>query len=299
MKFETAAQKYLECARKRLRPTSYATYMQLLNERVLPFWEGKKLAKIKNDDMQQFVDCLALQGRTLHVVRDCVSLVKLVLKDARKDGEKVLTNFDLAYPKNIKRSPKRDFLTNEEYKKLINYCIRNQKRCLPVLIAATTGLRNGEVCGLKWSDIDFATKRIRIVRSVKRVNIPGEGSFLEISNPKTESSIRTIPVPEITMSALMECKPKSDCFVASGKETPTEPRTLRQKYGRILRASGIQQHTFHALRHTFASRCINAGGDARAVADILGHRDVEMTLNVYTHSSDKRRSQICEMATII
>ena len=182
---------------------------------------------------------------------------------------------------------------------MINYCIRNQKRCLPVLIAATTGLRNGEVCGLKWSDIDFATKRIRIVRSVKRVNIPGEGSFLEISNPKTESSIRTIPVPEITMSTLMGCKPKSDCFVASGKDTPTEPRTLRQKYGRILRASGIQQHTFHALRHTFASRCINAGGDARAVADILGHRDVEMTLNVYTHSSDTRRSQICEMATTI
>lgn len=161
----------------------------------------------------------------------------------------------------------------------------------------TTGLRIGEVCALQYGDIDFDKLTINVERSVKRVCTPGEKSFLEISDPKTLSSIRDVPIIPDIAKLIQENRLADDVYISSGNnQKPLEPRAYRMKYNRICDELGIEHHTFHDLRHTFASRCINSGSDARTVADILGHTNVEMTLNIYTHSTDERRRTVAANA---
>lgn len=300
MRFEDAASAYLLDAEKMLRPTSYGTYVHLLRLRILPYFRQLEIEQIDNQKMQDFLDSLVQQGRGIHVIRDCISLVKLVLRHSKRCGSQAQTMFDIEYPRTVNRQSRRDFLSDVEFETLLKYCSDHLNRCISILIAMTTGMRIGEVCGLQWGDVDFATCTISVSRSVKRTYIPGETCGVEVSRPKTDSSTRVIPLPKATLDALVSLGKKEDnCYIETGTEKPTEPRTLRQKYCRVLKACGLKHHTFHALRHTFASRCINSGGDARTVADILGHKSVEMTLNVYTHSSDRRRRQVAEMGVAI
>lgn len=280
-----------------LRPTSYASYLHLLNQRIIPEVGEIKVSKFSNDDLQRFVDNTITSGYCKHGARDCVSIIKLVLKYGAKMGYCRLPVMDVKYPREGKKKSNH-FLSDGDYKKLLSFCMENPgKKTFPILISMTTGLRIGEVCALQYGDIDFDKLTINIERSVKRVCTPGEKSVLEISDPKTLSSIREVPILPEVAKLLNEHRLADDVYISSGNsETPLEPRSYRTKYVRILDKLGIEHHTFHDLRHTFASRCINAGSDARTVADILGHTNVEMTLNVYTHSTDDRRRAVAANA---
>ena len=280
-----------------LRPTSYASYLHLLNKRIIPEVGEIKVSKFSNDDLQRFVDNAIASGYCKHGVRDCVSIIKLVLKYGTKMGYCRLPVMDVRYTRDGKKKSNH-FLPDADYKKLLSYCVENPgKKTFPILIAMTTGLRIGEVCAMQYGDIDFDKLTINIERSVKRVCIPGEKSVLEVSDPKTPSSSREVPILPEVAKLLNENRLADDVYISSGNsKTPLEPRSYRTKYVRILDKLGIEHHTFHDLRHTFASRCINAGSDARTVADILGHTNVEMTLNVYTHSTDDRRRTVAANA---
>lgn len=280
-----------------LRPASYANYLYLLKKRIIPEIGEIKVSKISSNGLQRFVDNTIAAGYCKHGVRDCVSIIKLVLKYAAKMGYCRLPVMDVRYPREVKKKSNH-FLSDTDYKKLLSYCMNNPgKKTFPILISMTTGLRIGEVCALQYGDIDYEKLTINIERSVKRVCTPGEKSVLEISNPKTLSSIREVPILPEVAKLLNENRLTDDVYISSGNnKTPLEPRSYRTKYIRILNKLSIEHHTFHDLRHTFASRCINAGSDARTVADILGHTNVEMTLNTYTHSTDERRRTVVKNA---
>lgn len=295
--FKEVSEEYMKIRKDELRPTSYASYLHLLKRRIIPEVGKIKVSTFSNDNLQMFVDNEIAAGYCNHGVRDCVSIIKLVLKYAAKMGYCRLPVMDIRYPRERKNKTNHLF-SDSDYKKLLSYCIENpSKKTFPILISATTGLRIGEVCALQYGDIDFNKAIINIERSVKRVCMPGEKSVLEISDPKTPSSIREIPIlPEVAKLLKENCL-ADDVYISSGNsEKPLEPRSCRAKYTRILDKLGIEQHTFHDLRHTFASRCINAGADARTVADILGHTNVEMTLNIYTHSTNERRRTVAANA---
>ena len=299
MIFKEVAAKYMDFRKADLRPTSYASYLHLLEKRIIPKVGNIKIGKFCENDLQTFVDDSQNRGYSKHGTRDCVSIIKLVLKYGNKMGWCAFTPMDVHYAREEKNN-KRHLLSDNEFKRLLDYCTEYpSKRTLPTLIAMTTGLRIGEVCALQYGDIDFENMTINITKSVKRVCTPHKKSILEVSAPKTLSSIRTVPLlPEISKLLANNC-PDKDVYISSGnKIAPLEPRTYRQKYGRLLRVLGIKAYTFHDLRHTFASRCINAGADARTVADMLGHTNVEMTLNTYTHSSDMRKRQVMQAACI-
>lgn len=296
-KFKEVSDEYMAAHKADLRPTSYANYLHLLKQRIIPEVGEIKVSKLSNDDLQRFVDNTIAAGYCKHGARDCVSIIKLVLKYAAKMGYCRLPVMDVRYPREGKKKTNH-FLSDSDYKKLLSYCMENPgKKTFPILISMTTGLRIGEVCALQYGDIDFEKLTINVERSVKRVCTPGEKSVLEISDPKTPSSIREVPIlPEIA-KLLKENRLADDVYISSGNnQKPLEPRSYRTKYTRIFDKLGIEHHTFHDLRHTFASRCINAGSDARTVADILGHTNVEMTLNTYTHSTDERRRTVAANA---
>ena len=296
-KFKEVSEEYMVAHRADLRPTSYANYLHLLKQRIIPEVGEIKVSKFSNDDLQRFVDKTIAAGYCKHGARDCVSIIKLVLKYAAKMGYCRLPVMDVRYPREVKKK-NNHFLQDADYKKLLTYCMENPgKKTFPILISMTTGLRIGEVCALQYGDINFEKLTINVERSVKRVCTPGEKSVLEISDPKTLSSIREVPILPEVASLLKENRLANDVYISSGNnQKPLEPRSYRTKYTRIFDKLGIEHHTFHDLRHTFASRCINAGSDARTVADILGHTNVEMTLNTYTHSTDERRRTVAANA---
>lgn len=169
---------------------------------------------------------------------------------------------------------------------------------LGVLMCLHTGLRLGEVCALTWNDIDLIDNIIHIRHTISRVrNRRSEGTtetVLIVETPKTQSSVRDIPISSKLLPHLIEMKKHaSSQYILSNANTFLSPRTLEYRFNKLLVNCGISTINFHALRHTFATRCIEAGVDVKSLSEILGHANVGITLNTYVHSSmEIKRNQL-------
>lgn len=156
----------------------------------------------------------------------------------------------------------------------------------------TTGLRIGELCSLQWRDIDLEKRILTVKKTMQRIQCPTAASKtkLIITDPKSESSRRQIPIPECMMSFLLKFKGKPSEYVLTGTEKPIEPRAMQYRFRTILKNAKLPSVHFHALRHIFATNCIRLGFDVKALSELLGHSSVEITLNRYVHSSfDQKR----------
>ena len=105
--------------------------------------------------------------------------------------------------------------------------------------------------------------------------------MIVIEPPKTESSIRKVYIPLFIVALLKKYKDNSDKYILSGKTKPTEPRALQYRFKRILSKTKIRELSFHSLRHTYATLCIEKGMDIKTLSELLGHADVKITLNTY------------------
>ena len=159
----------------------------------------------------------------------------------------------------------------------------------------TTGLRRGEICGLKWSDLDMEKGTLKIERSISN----GEGGKLEIGETKTEKGKRIIRLPASTLRILTERK---ECalnewvfpnLLEPGK--PMNPSTAYGKLKSILKAAGLPDIRFHDLRHTFATHALTSGVDAKTLAGILGHTNASFTLDTYTHVTGEMQKNAAEI----
>lgn len=193
-----------------------------------------------------------------------------------------------------------EILSQTEQKKLLEYLYTAMDSYkLGIVICLFTGLRLGEICCLKWEDIDFLEKTLSVNRTVQRIRrvAENEKTTLVEGPPKTNSSIRKIPLPECLVNQLAEYQ-NGEMYVLSGR-MPVEPRTLQYKFQSYLRAAGITSYKFHILRHTFATNCINNGADVKSVSEMLGHANVNITLNKYVHPAmDVKRNHINSLTSI-
>lgn len=160
---------------------------------------------------------------------------------------------------------------------------------LGVLISLYTGLRIGEICALAWGDINLDMRVIYVRHTIARVRYDDGGkqvSKLMIDQPKTRSSLRTVPICSKLYAALQQFSIVSpDHYVVSGSNRFLSPRTYEYRYSCLLKQCRLQHFNYHALRHTFATRCVEVGMDAKTLSEILGHSDASLTLNTYVHSS--------------
>ncbi|MCD7811808.1 MAG: site-specific integrase, partial [Ruminococcus sp.] len=156
-----------------------------------------------------------------------------------------------------------------------------------IALCLTTGLRIGELCALQWEDVDLKKRILTVRKTIQRIRKPNGKSktSLIITEPKSESSKRSIPIPECMVKLLKNFKSNPKDFLISGKEKPIEPRTMQYRFAKILKNVNLPSVHFHALRHMFASNCIKLGFDVKALSEIWGHSNVEITLNRYVHSS--------------
>ena len=166
-----------------------------------------------------------------------------------------------------------------------------------IFIALYTGLRIGEICALAWEDVDFDMQIIHVRHTITRVQIITDSatrSILKVDIPKTKASIRDIPISPVLLPILKIMKSQSvSRYVISNHEGFISTRTFDYRYKKVLREFSIQEINFHALRHTFATRCVEVGMDIKSLSQMLGHSNVSITLNTYVHPSmDSMRTQI-------
>jgi integrase len=151
-----------------------------------------------------------------------------------------------------------------------------------ILLALYTGMRIGELCALQWEDI--TDNHIQINKTLMRIKTDNCKTEIKIGTPKSESSKRFIPTPQCLLPLINKFR-KNGYVLSTEKLEFTEPRLLQIKFKNIITKCQIENINFHALRHTFATRCVEAGVDVKTLSEILGHSDVKTTLNRYVHSS--------------
>ena len=184
-------------------------------------------------------------------------------------------------------SPKQiEIFEKDEQIALINHLQSNiNPRNFGILLCIHTGMRIGELCALKWSDIDLMNRTVKIDKTMIRTYTKLDGSVLRVTPPKSRSSNRVIPLNSTIMyyANLLQCD--DETYVISGSDHYIEPNKYRLYYNRILKNLGIEHKKFHSLRHTFATRCIECGCDYKSLSQLLGHSNVAITMNLYVHPS--------------
>ena len=284
-------------------------YENLITNHILPELGGYRLADIDTFVLADFMDNKLMNGRldqtgglSASYVRSIMRIVFEVIDFAAEEN--------MCEPLKAKTKIRKPALERREFDILD---IRSQARlekqlflspnetAAGILISLNTGLRLSEICALKWSDIDFENAILHVRTTVARVRNTGEGSKtkLIIDRPKTKSSFRDIPISSYLMKMLVSLyeKRKSE-YVVSDQEGFISPRTYSYRFHKVLEKYNVKQVNYHALRHTFATRCIEHGVDVKTLSEILGHSNASITLNTYVHSSMERKREQLEKLTM-
>ena len=178
----------------------------------------------------------------------------------------------------------------------------NDSQYLPVLLALETGMRIGEISGLKWMDIDFKKRQIEVKRTLQRISVnegPNKTCVIE-TPPKNRQSQRIIPISPGVVELLKRLKETQQGeYVVSKNGKFVEPRTMNYRFKKLLKQLDIQSYSFHALRHTFATNCLEQGVSIAAISSLLGHASIKMTLDVYTNSTLLEEHSAIERVTYV
>lgn len=282
------AEQWLSSAKLRVKESSYANYVNIVNKHILPILGGELMMNLTTSKLNDFINFKLTNGRlngngglSAKSVRDIMTVYRSIENYVAREYGIKETHFTM--PKIKKKQT--DILTSAERKRLENYLIHNpNKTNIAVLLCLFTGLRVGELCGLKWEDIDFDNAVLHVKRSVQRVSKNGKSQVI-IGTPKSKSSVRTVPIPAFVCDILKNYRRCGDFYIITGKGKPTEPRTMQNRFKSILKLCGIRNVNFHLLRHTYATVCIEKGFDPKTLSELLGHADAAITLNRYCHPS--------------
>lgn len=269
-----------------VKESTMATYMSNAEKHILPAFGS--VSSIDETQMQDFVLKLSDSGLSPRTVKDIFLVLKMLLEFGRKRGLAEWRDCDVKMP-HCAASTKVTVLTHAQQKALMGHLRRHFSfRGLGLYICLCTGMRIGEVCALRWGDIDIRSRLIKVERTIERI-YAGDGTErrtkVVIGRPKTDSSRREIPINN-ELAAML--KPVSavvcaDDYVLTNSEKPLEPRLYRRYYQNLMKQLGLPPMKFHGLRHTFATRCIECKCDYKTVSSILGHSNINTTLNLYVH----------------
>lgn len=287
----------------RLKASTVYRYQYLIDTHILPELGDKSLDSITSPVINSFL-ANKLHGGRLDgsggLSAAYVRSITLVISSALKFGaEQGLCSTISAKIKKPTMTPKElPVLLVDQQSTLEGTLLTNMDETkLGVYISLYTGLRIGEICALTWDDVDLKNRLIYIRNTVARVNSDTSTcskTHLVIDTPKTASSLRCIPICSKLYTVLSDHVSKATSrFVISFNGSFVSPRTFDYRFKKLLDISNIPRINYHALRHTFATRCIEAGVDVKSLSEILGHADVSITLNTYVHSSmDLKRTQL-------
>ena len=288
------AELWKEDKKKYVKKSTYAAYVLLIQNHIAPSF-GDDLV-VTEEKVQEFVLEKLQSGLSEKTVKDILIVLKMILKYGDKNGFTKYKQIDILFPTSTTKK-ELDVLTKSDQKKVMNYLRDNFTfRNLGIFICLNTGMRIGEICGLKWENVDTDLGVIRVRKTLQRIYILDEGekhTELLLDTPKTANSIRDIPMSNELLKVLKPIKKvvNDDFFVLSNDTKPIEPRTYRNYYKKLLKELGIEELKFHGLRHSFATRCIESNSDYKTVSVLLGHSNISTTLNLYVHPNYEQKKK--------
>lgn len=295
--FEEVAGMWLAEKKHFVKKSTYAAYSLTVVKHLVP--EFGRMTDIKEEDVQQFVLCKLEGGLSHKTVKDMLVVLKMVLKYGVKNSHWAHRQIDVRFPTE-RQKKELEVLTLGNQQQIMKYLRENFSFMnLGIYICLCSGLRIGEVCALKWEDIDLKAGLIRVSKTIQRVYIISDNkSYTEvvIDTAKTANSIRSIPIAKDLRDILRPLKKLvgNSSYVLTNTSTPMEPRTYRNYYNRLLRNLGMPKLKFHGLRHSFATRCIESKCDYKTLSVLLGHSKISTTLDLYVHPNLEQKQRCVE-----
>lgn len=283
-----------EYKRPYVKQSTMAAYVLILENHILPtFGEDNSLPE---QSVQAFVLHKIESGLSTKSVKDILIVLKMVMKFGVKKEWMTYYEWDIKYPPSSENKVL-DVLSVTNHRKILNHIQSHFTFMgLGIYISLSTGLRIGEICALKWSDINVTDGILTVNRTIERIYIiEGEKKHTElvINTPKTKNSCREIPMNKELLGMLKPLKKvvNDDYYILTNDERPTEPRTYRNYYKRLMEKLDIPKLKYHGLRHNFATRCIEVGCDYKTVSVLLGHSNISTTLNLYVHPNMEQKKR--------
>lgn len=265
-----------------------------MNNYLLPRFGQCNMLGISREAVASYISELLVKGGHCgtglapKTVNSIISVMKNIFEYASVNKNLSLISFKGLNAKQNQK-PMR-ILSTTEQNNLNEYLLNNpENTSLGILLSLYTGLRVGELCALKWEDVSFDDKCIHVHKTMQRIqnlNSSDAKTVVIISKLKSDCSIRDVPIPNRLFSIMQDYQKAPDTYILKGmKNLYVEPRTMQYRFKATIKKAGILPANFHALRHTFATRCIELGFDIKSLSEILGHASVNITLNRYVHPS--------------
>lgn len=292
--FSNVALLWREDKQQYVKRSTMSAYLLILKNHLLPFFGDD--SSLSEESVQKFVIEKLNNGLSQKSVKDILIVLKMIFRFGVKSGYFSHQEWEVRFPSDHS-SRELSVLSVDNQKKLMKHLSENFTfRNLGILICLHTGMRIGEICALKWSDINLSSATISVSKTLERIYLPDAKpakTEIVISTPKTVNSQREIPIARGLLKILRSiiAVVNTDFYVITNEATPTEPRTYRNYYKQLMESLHLPAMKFHGLRHSFATRCIESMCDYKTVSVILGHSNIATTLNLYVHPNMEQKKK--------
>ncbi len=293
---------WLQLNKRGIKESTYIKYRTILDKHIHPILGNYGIDEITSDMIGEFTAQL-LKKLSPVSVKTILVITNAVLTYARSCDQITENPVVMVYPKVEKKEMR--ILSSEEQNRFVKYLLKDMDCCkFGVLLTLLTGMRIGELCALKWNDIDFQTKTLHIRHTMQRLQNLNEDfdskTRICIGSPKTATSLRVIPLTDPLIELCRKFREEhSDTYILTSAASYMEPRTLQYRMRKYMKDCGLEGVHFHTLRHTFATRCVEVGFEIKSLSEILGHANTSITLNQYVHSSlEWKRSNMNKLSIL-
>lgn len=305
--FQEIAYDWLKQVKQSVKESTFSRYYNIVKKHIVPYFAKIKGADVNNFMVQEFIQEKYTNGRidgkgklSPKSVHDIYSVLTQIIKFAEKKNYIKNFDYDITLPK-LEEYSCNVFSDSDKIKLEQFVSLNTDLKKLGILLVMYTGIRIGELCALKWSDIDIENGILSITKTLQRMQNTDDKSKQKtkiiIGKPKSQKSIRTIPLQSFLVETLKGFKDKysDNSYLLTGSEWKyTEPRAYEKVYKGFLKQCNISNIKFHALRHTFATTAVERNFDPKSLSEILGHSTVRFTLDRYVHPSDKVKRENME-----
>ncbi len=278
----------------KVKVSTYACYQTIANKHILPCYGKLLLTRITAKEADIMPERMQAAGLSSGTCKSAYRLFRAAVEAAHAE-HLILDNPVQKKVFRKEKGHKARVLTVSEQEKVTRYASEQSE--FPTLIALYAGLRVGEVCALRWSDINWEERSLTVRATAQRVSAHANGSApkteLVVTPPKTAESVRTIPVPNFIIEQLHALfhRSKSRAFLFGTEEKPADPRLVQKHCKNMAQALGLQGVHFHTFRHSYATRLLEMGVDIKTVSSLLGHSSVQTTMSFYAHSTPEHQRQ--------
>lgn len=306
---QVIADDWFAAIQPQVKESTSVKYRNLLNTYILPELGKMMLCDMTHDRIEAYCNSLLLSGGDKRnglspkTVSDVLALLRNLLRFAARTGKMPPCDGSSVQIKNTQKEL-RIFSRMEQERLCRKLCSDLNAPNVGILVCLFTGLRIGEICALRWEDISLSERTIHVHQTMQRIQTnctAGPKTKIIVTTPKSPCSIRTIPLPDDIADVIIEFHQSGTGYFLTGCDDKViEPRMMQYHFKRILKECSIDNANYHVLRHTFATRCVELGFDVKTLSEILGHANVNITMNRYVHPSmELKRQNMQRLSSLI